>query len=650
MVPVDCGAVEAHFLRLASSTDLQLNPDLVVLDLSSSPCVHPRKMSRSSFKAASGPGCIPWNSSLRPSLFLGLPLCKVVRKPKQVAPCIESPRRRFNFAPSLHQLSHWSHEFRTLPVSQRNQIARAFLSTSRALTVSQKFFTQTMCPFVPGWLHRPIENGASQYCWWFSHADVAHQHPFSAMQEAMSYGVPLHVFDPVTSTDDVCLLVSALHRWYPTGLLILHRPAMCCLLFLPSCPVQQLSFGQASHWLHSFPRTRAMLFTRPANALIGHFTACRLEASGSIGNFLPYHASRPWTSGVDEAPLESQPSFFRCLGSASASGSFAGAGVDSSASSHVVGASPVGQKANASNSSALPFFPKWLPKTSPPVDSSTCSHAVAASPLGQNGNGSNSSALPFFPKWLAKTSPPSLPATRVNLATLSSSSPAVRQQQCLDPEEVDSALSLLPWQSFKTSLPSPSQAPKNSCPETIPFTVDVSAPATWLDALRPSLPPSPSLSPASFTLSPTSLCPNPCEVCRSFHLMPDCVCIRQSSSVAGCSCVGVSGVCMCGFVDSLQVSVPNHAMPRTDGAGAHCRQTLSRIRSAATCQRLVLLLAARRLRYACLPRRIGICWQLVFRLQSPEKRRAAMWMILMLPWIGLVRQIDDARGSVFRLC
>ena len=31
MVPVDCGAVEAAFLRLASSTDLQLNPDLVVL-------------------------------------------------------------------------------------------------------------------------------------------------------------------------------------------------------------------------------------------------------------------------------------------------------------------------------------------------------------------------------------------------------------------------------------------------------------------------------------------------------------------------------------------------------------------------------------------------------------------------------------------
>ena len=287
MVPVDCGAVEAAFLRLASSTDLQLNPDLVVLDLSSR-CI-PRRKTSKPFKFASGPGCIPWNSCLRARLFSNLPLGKVVRKTQHTTQYFGSRRHQISLLQRCHPLCAWSQTFHSLPVSQRNQIAHAFLSTSLAFTISQMFFDQTMYPFVPGWLHRPLENGASQYCWWFSHADVAHQHPLSAMREARSHGVPLDVFGPVTDTRHIRLLVSAFSRLYPTGLLILHQPAGCCLLFLPSCPTQKLSFEEASQWLFCFPSTRAMFFTQPAGAVVGHFVGCYLKRAKS------------WSSSADNS-------------------------------------------------------------------------------------------------------------------------------------------------------------------------------------------------------------------------------------------------------------------------------------------------------------------------------------------------------------
>ena len=67
MASLDCGAVESHFLRLANSTDLQVNPRLIVVDLDA---VGPVRSCRSlpappsTLRVANGPGCI-----------LGIPLC-----------------------------------------------------------------------------------------------------------------------------------------------------------------------------------------------------------------------------------------------------------------------------------------------------------------------------------------------------------------------------------------------------------------------------------------------------------------------------------------------------------------------------------------------------------------------------------------------
>lgn len=78
----------------------------------------------------------------------------------------------------------------------------------------------------------------------------------------MGLNLPLDVFSPVTNTQHVQLLVSALPHWYPTGLLVLHKPAACCLLFLPSCPAQKLTFAKAGEWLSLFPATHAMVYIR----------------------------------------------------------------------------------------------------------------------------------------------------------------------------------------------------------------------------------------------------------------------------------------------------------------------------------------------------------------------------------------------------
>ena len=136
MVSVQCGAVEARFLKLASSKDLQVNPGLVVLDLDvpsaqRPPCLarHGSFSARSGFptKTAVGPGCIPWDSSLRPVLYPGLPVCKIHR-PKsvllsshpQVAP-LWTCRSIMNVL-GPHAALFWH-----LPVQQRNRAARALL-------------------------------------------------------------------------------------------------------------------------------------------------------------------------------------------------------------------------------------------------------------------------------------------------------------------------------------------------------------------------------------------------------------------------------------------------------------------------------------------------------------------------------------------
>ena len=72
-----------------------------------------------------------------------------------------------------------------------------------------------------------------------------------------------------------------LDRWYSEGVLILHKPAKSCLLFLHGCAAKQLSFTDASRWLDAFPKTQAMLFTQQPGDEVGHFVACCLRRDNS---------------------------------------------------------------------------------------------------------------------------------------------------------------------------------------------------------------------------------------------------------------------------------------------------------------------------------------------------------------------------------
>ena len=300
MVSVQCGAVEARFLKLASSKDLQVNPGLVVLDLDvpsaqRPPCLarHGSFSARSGFptKTAVGPGCIPWDSSLCPVLYPGLPVCKIHR-PKsvllsshpQVAP-LWTCRSIMNVL-GPHAALFWH-----LPVQERNRAARALLPCFGASQPSAASRLQRLSldcshralpgscvfPCVPGWLFCPMENGAASHCWWISHADLTKQNPAHAIQEVLKANVSADVVGPVTSTQHIQIAVSALHRWYPQGLLILHKPARSCLLFLPGHDAQQFSLVEAGQWLDACPQTLAMLYTQKHAHKLGQYVACKLH-------------------------------------------------------------------------------------------------------------------------------------------------------------------------------------------------------------------------------------------------------------------------------------------------------------------------------------------------------------------------------------
>ena len=136
MVSVQCGAVEARFLKLASSKDLQVNPGLVVLDLDvpsaqCPPCLarHGSFSARSGFVTgtAVGPGCIPWDSSLRPFLYPGFPVCKIHRLKSVLLSSHPQVAPLWTCRSIMNVLGPRAALFWRLPVQERNRTARALL-------------------------------------------------------------------------------------------------------------------------------------------------------------------------------------------------------------------------------------------------------------------------------------------------------------------------------------------------------------------------------------------------------------------------------------------------------------------------------------------------------------------------------------------
>ena len=425
MISVGFGAVEARFLRLASSKEA--SPDQSAQSLTS-----PSKL-----RVASGPGCIPWNSPLRPCLFPCLPVSKILRSKATVASRAALLRNGPVWDPLsvLRALGPHAESFWNLPLHDRNCLIRSLLWRSpcpcnrtfidrHELAASNHPIPLSLLPqpaedvsrheipkygrmlhVVPGWSCQPIENGADSHCWWFSHADLTKQSPYHAMQEVLQYDVSPDVVGPVTNARHIQIAVSALHRWYPQGLLVVHVPAESCLLFLPWCAAQRVSFAGAKQWLDAFPRTLAMLYTEPHGTVLGHFVACHLRRQNSLDlcptRWVPGHAdlcgcgifSDPVTSGpsssagsqksVAATVLDStQPSSLSSISEPSddvAKGKQAAA---SKTASRGVGAKRKKLVASAGNKKVpeakarvtkspvrapkmnhpLLFFPKWLPK------------------------------------------------------------------------------------------------------------------------------------------------------------------------------------------------------------------------------------------------------------------------------------------------
>ena len=338
MVEVDCGAVEAHVVRPCLSAEMSISPTVAVLDLDAPVFVTAMRRQKrlqgqslvqvacgslvqkqvswagqgcragvvpSKLLTANGKGCVPWNSVLRPPLFANMPIAKAACKNRPLKHEEEFPSCRVsNSVPWLAVLLACWNSFWSLPLFQRNHLARTLLSTLPASALPRTLQAQSLVPFVPGWLCRPIENAATHHCWWFSHADVTQQPVWSAMRDAMQHNLPDAVFGPVTNAEHIQQLVTVLHRSYPSGLIILHQPASCCLLFLPSCAAKTLSFADAGRWLDVFPSTRAMIFTQAPGLRVGHFIGCQLQCAQSFPTGLPSLNPR---QHVDFLPLEFGP-------------------------------------------------------------------------------------------------------------------------------------------------------------------------------------------------------------------------------------------------------------------------------------------------------------------------------------------------------
>ena len=258
MVSADCGAIEARFVKIASSQDVRINPQLIVLDLDAPGAFSCRRPFAS--KTAAGPGCIPWNSPLRASLMRNLPVVKI--------------QRCYPPAPS--------------PMSVK--LAEAGRPQVGCLTAA----------FLAGLGLVPMENRVLSHCWWSANAchtklavgkSMLQVLDFACNVKGLDLASSLSYLSSSTSTQQISFCVAALAQHYPTGLLIAHSPDEGAFLFSPNLPPKFLSYYSASLWARRFPSTPVMLFTREQDQCIGHFEFCQ-RACPPVPDFLDLLSGR----------------------------------------------------------------------------------------------------------------------------------------------------------------------------------------------------------------------------------------------------------------------------------------------------------------------------------------------------------------------
>lgn len=500
MVSVDAGAVEARFVRLATSADFQVNPSLVVLDLD---CSSIRSLCSKKKR------CQGW--SLTGSL---------TRHRRQSCPS-HKITPELEDESTQHRLKDGTHDF------------------LRAIDC------------------RAVETGARTHCWWFAHAHLTKQsvlHSMSRVVDAClaSKGFSLQscasLLGSSTSTAQVAIAVTAMADQYLTGLLVVHDPAQGAFLFLPGGQPQFISLYQALKWKSRFSMTPVMLFTKAANQAVGHFLPCpRFCCAGNTcdlglcGPRAPcamcgqgVHTTAAPMDGVLDNPAWTGENERPC------SDPFCRICQQSCVSSTVM---------SVTVPTAVPVNPNLGTERTPPVTTALDSDCTSGSAEGSSqpqdlgslhGSSSPVVAVPVHPVFVTEQMPP------LTAALESERNAGSAEGSC-----VALTSELLPVQP-----PELRSLPSNSSPV---FDFERSFPA----CLQPN---STQLNSAPSTLSQTSAVPvaeTLLDSDSSDDLQAELQILR-----AGCSCVAMFGVCVCGFQRRWEANVKRaRRCPHMQGEG-----------------------------------------------------------------------------------
>lgn len=372
------------------------------------------------------------------------------------------------------------------------------------------------------------ENSAESHCWWAAAAGSDPRAMLDLMlrvvdQAQASFGMSLQkawsLLTPATNTVQIALSVSALQDVFPTGLLIAHDPGRGVYLFRSGLEPRFVSHSFGAKWKCMFPSTPVMLFTQAPSAECGHFQRC-----------LPTHDVACPSCCTLTTPEVSMPPASACTP----------------------------PDAVSMNGGA---FAQRFHGYAHVIDLCTDSDAHSS------------------------------PQRYIDLQSESNASSPSSSQQQTRCHDRDVHVPMLPH-PFCSNLLEPAQVQSNSdsatritacavasnveVSPTVPFSMHCSAPATWLDRLSPASSHGASLSFASITSQEEApVVPNPCPVCQAFHLS-ECYCLQstvcnaeppapRTSSirrfVCGCSCVGMFGVCLCGYVRRAEAALREPPSP-----------------------------------------------------------------------------------------